>query len=154
MGPEASPRALVLPSRAPDRRAVGRAVGRSTEMFRSQSLTPLLLLLLTACGTLVRDPNWRDARRDSSTQAPDPAITPEAVIQVYAARTVGVKGVLGVHTWIAVKRSGAPKFTRYEVIGWGVDRGLSAVRVDRTGPDNYWFGRRPDLLVDVQGDGV
>ena len=32
-------------------------------MFRSQSLTPLLLLLLTACGTLVRDPNWRDARR-------------------------------------------------------------------------------------------
>ena len=59
-------------------------------MFRSQSLTPLLLLLLTACGTLVRDRNWQDARRDSSTQAPDPAITPEAVIQVYAARTVGV----------------------------------------------------------------
>ena len=102
----------------------------------------------------MRDPNWRDARRDSSTQAPDPAITPEAVIQVYAARTVGVKGVLGVHTWIAVKRSGATKFTRYEVIGWGVDRGLSAVRIDRTGPDNYWFGRRPDLLVDVRGDGV
>ena len=59
-------------------------------MFRSQSLTPLLLLLLTACGTLVRNPNWQDARRDSSTQAPDPAITPEAVIQIYAARTVGV----------------------------------------------------------------
>ena len=92
-------------------------------MFRSQSLTPLLLLLLTACGTLVRDPNWRDARRDSSTQAPGSRHTPEAVIQVYAARTVGVKGVLGVHTWIAVKRSGAPRFTRYEVIGWGVDRG-------------------------------
>ena len=71
-------------------------------MFRSQSLTPVvLLLLLTACATLVRDPSWRDARRDSSAQAPDPATTPEAVIQVYAARTVGVKGVLGVHTWVA-----------------------------------------------------
>jgi uncharacterized protein DUF3750 len=124
-------------------------------MFRSHSLTlAVLVLLLAACATLVRDPNWRDARRDSSTQAPDPATTPEAVIQVYAARTVGVKGVLGVHTWIAVKRSGAPKFTRYEVIGWGVDRGSPAVRVDRTGPDNFWFGSRPDVLVDMRGDGV
>jgi Protein of unknown function (DUF3750) len=120
-------------------------------MFRSQSLTPLLLLLLTACGTLVRDPNWRDARRDSSTQAPDPAITPEAVIQVYAARTVGWRGLLAVHTWIAVKRSGAPAFTRYEVMGWGVGQGRPAVRVDRAGPDNHWFGSRPARLVDLRG---
>ena len=36
-------------------------------MSRRQRLTPLvLLLLLTACGTLARDPNWREARRDSS----------------------------------------------------------------------------------------
>ena len=113
-----------------------------------------VLLLLAACGTLARDPNWRQARRDSSAQAPDPAVTPEAVIQVYAARTVGWKGALGVHTWIALKRSGAPTYVRYEVIGWGVDRGASALRVNRTGPDNYWFGSRPDLLVDVRGDGV
>ena len=26
--------------------------------------------------------------------------------------------------------------------------------MNRTGPDNYWFGSRPDLLVDVRGDGV
>jgi hypothetical protein len=125
-------------------------------MPRSRSLTPvaLVLLLVTACATLVRDPNWRDARRDSSAQAPDPTANPEAVIQIYAARTVGVKGVLGVHSWIALKRSGAARFTRYEVIGWGVDRGVPAVRVDRTGPDNYWFGSRPALLVDVRGDGV
>lgn len=123
-------------------------------MFRSQSLTPLLLLLVAACGTLARDPNWREARRDSSEQAPDPATTPEAVIQVYAARTVGWKGVLGVHTWIALKRSGAAAYRRYEVVGWGVDRGVPAVRVNRTGPDNHWFGSRPDLLVDVRGEGV
>ncbi|MFI5008498.1 MAG: DUF3750 domain-containing protein, partial [Solirubrobacterales bacterium] len=99
-------------------------------MFRSKSLIPflLLLLLLPACGTLARDPSWWQARRDSSGQAPDPATTPEAVIQVYAARTVGWKGILGVHTWIALKRSGAAQYTRYEVIGWGVDRGASALR--------------------------
>ncbi|HEX2480689.1 MAG TPA: DUF3750 domain-containing protein [Methylomirabilota bacterium] len=114
----------------------------------------LLLLSLTACGTLARDPNWRDARRDSSQQAPDPAMTPEAVIQVYAARTVGWKGVLGVHSWVALKRSAAPAYMRYEVVGWGVARGLPAVRVNRTGPDNYWFGKRPDLLVDLRGEGV
>jgi hypothetical protein len=93
-------------------------------------------------------------RRDASGQAPDPASTPDAVVQVYAARTVGWKGVMAVHTWIAVKPSGAPAYTRYEVMGWGVGNGAPALRVNRTGPDNYWFGSRPDLLVDRRGDGV
>ena len=97
---------------------------------------------------------WWEMRRDSSGQAPDPASTPDAVVQVYAARTVGWKGVMAVHTWIAVKPSGAPAYTRYEVMGWGVGNGASALRVNRTGPDNYWFGSRPDLLVDRRGDGV
>ncbi|MBI3106799.1 MAG: DUF3750 domain-containing protein [Candidatus Rokubacteria bacterium] len=29
-----------------------------------------------------------------------------------------------------------------------------AVRVNRAGPDNHWFGSRPDLLVDLRGEGV
>jgi hypothetical protein len=114
----------------------------------------MLVGLVTGCASLQRDPNWWQARRDSSGQAPDPASTPEAVIQVYAARTVGWKGLLGVHTWIAVKPAGAPAYTRYEVIGWGVDRGAPAVRVNRTGPDNYWFGAYPDLIAELRGDGV
>ena len=98
--------------------------------------------------------NWRDARRDSSGQAPDPASTREAVVQVYAARTVGLRGAFGVHTWIAVKPAGAASYTRYEVIGWGVDSGMPSIRVNRTGPDNYWFGAPPDKLADLRGDGV
>ena len=117
-------------------------------------LLPLLLPVAAGCAALQRDPNWWQARRDSSGQAPDPATTPDAVLQVYAARAVGWKGVLGVHTWIAVKPSGAPAYTRYEVIGWGVDRGAPAIRVNRTGPDNYWFGSKPDRLVDLRGEGV
>ena len=117
---------------------------------------PLLALLLAAgCAALGRaGGDWREARRDSSGQAPDAAVTREAVLQVYAARTVGWRGVLAVHTWVALKPSAAPSYTRYEVIGWGVDRGLSAVRVNRAGPDNHWFGRRPDLLVHLRGEGV
>ena len=116
----------------------------------------LLLVGLAAggCSGLQRDPNWWQASRAPSGQAPDPATTPEAVVQVYAARTVGWKGLLGVHSWVAVKPTGAAAYTRYEVIGWGVDRGAAAIRVNRTGPDNYWFGSRPDLLVDRRGEGV
>jgi hypothetical protein len=109
----------------------------------------------TGCTMLqVRGEDWRTARRDSSSQAPDPAAHPEAVVQVYGARTVGLRGALAVHTWIAVKPTGAAHYTRYEVIGWGVDRGHPAVRVSRGAADNYWFGAEPRKLLDRRGEGV
>ena len=118
-------------------------------------LAVLLVPLAMSCAALQRaGDSWRDARRDTSGQAPDPAVVTDAVIQVYAARAVGWRGVVGVHSWVAVKAEGASAWTRYEVMGWGVDRGAPAVRVNRTGPDNYWFGSRPDVLVDRRGPGV
>jgi uncharacterized protein DUF3750 len=117
-------------------------------------LSLAVLPIVGGCAALARDPQWWLARRDASGQAPDPAATSDAVLQVYAARAVGWKGLLGVHTWIAVKPTDAEAYTRYEVIGWGVDRGQPAIRVNRTGPDNYWFGSRPQLLVDRRGEGV
>jgi hypothetical protein len=86
--------------------------------------------------------------------APDPAASPEAVIQVYAARAVSWRGIFSVHTWFAVKPAGAPRYTRYEVLGFGVADGAPAVRIDRMGPDNYWFGARPELVLDRRGPGV
>jgi hypothetical protein len=97
---------------------------------------------------------WYAARRDPTGLAPDPAATPEAVVQVYAARAVRWRGVFAVHTWIAVKPSGAARYSRYEVMGFGVANGAPAVRVDRTGPDNYWFGARPTIVLDRRGPGV
>jgi len=115
----------------------------------------LLFLAGVGCSGLERVAGrWWELRGDSSEQAPDPATTSEAVIQVYAARAVGWRGILAVHTWIAVKPSESPAYTRYEVMGFGVGRGVPAIRVNRTGPDNYWFGSRPDLLVDRRGPGV
>src|SRR5262249_3582018 len=84
---------------------------------------------------------------------PAPAVTQEAVIQVFAAPAVAWRGLLSVHTWIAVKPAGKPRFTRYEVLGFGVASGAPAVRIDRMGPDNYWFGARPQILLDRRGPG-
>jgi hypothetical protein len=107
------------------------------------------------CSVLERaSGNWWELSREPSGQAPDPARTREAVVQVYAARAVGWRGLLAVHTWIALKPSGAAAYTRYEVMGWGVGRGAHAIRVNRTGPDNDWFGSRPALLVDLRGPEV
>lgn len=118
-------------------------------------LCALALPALVGCAVLERARgDWWALDRGPSGQAPDPAATPEAVVQVYAARAVSWRGVFAVHTWIAVKPRGAEAYTRYEVIGWGVERGAAAVRVNRTGPDNHWFGGRPEKLVDLRGDGV
>lgn len=117
-----------------------------------RSLVVFMLTVTLGCAT-PREAWWQ-ARRDSSGQAPDPGDTREAVIQVYAARAVSWRGLLAVHTWIALKPTNARQYTRYEVIGWGVGRGFPAVRVNRMGPDNYWFGARPERLADLRGEGV
>ncbi|HEX3953464.1 MAG TPA: DUF3750 domain-containing protein [Stellaceae bacterium] len=97
---------------------------------------------------------WYEASREPTGQAPDPAATPEAVIQVYAARAVSWRGAFAVHTWIAVKPSGALRYTRYDVVGFGVAGGAPSVRIDRMGPDNYWFGAQPEVVLDRRGPGV
>src|SRR5690242_6091074 len=78
---------------------------------------PLSMLYLTFSGELpARD--WRTASREPAGLAPDPATTPEAVVQVYSARAVSWRGWFGVHTWIAVKPAHAREFTVHEVMGW------------------------------------
>ncbi len=113
----------------------------------------LALVLATASGSTAAQ-GWRTASRASVGLAPDPAATPEAVVQVYAARAVSWRGYIGVHTWIAVKPSDAPVFTVYEVTGWRLRRnGTSVFRSERPA-DGRWFGNRPELLADLRGDSV
>ena len=87
-------------------------------------------------------------------QAPDPATTPEAVVQVYGARTMGVKGIFGVHTWIAVKPANALSWTVYEIIGWRLRWSDSALVIRERQPDAPWFGSVPELYADKRGVGV
>ena len=96
--------------------------------------------------------DWRTASMRATGQAPDPVSTPEAVVQVYAARTFGWRGAFAVHTWIAAKPPGARRYTRYEVIGWNLYGGGSAVSVSSArAPDAEWYGARPRLLRDLRG---
>jgi len=98
--------------------------------------------------------DWRAASRASAGLAPDPATTAEAVVQVYAARAVRWRGYFGVHTWISAKRANAPSYQVYEVIGWRLFRGDSALVNSERPPDGRWFGAEPELLRELRGDGV
>jgi hypothetical protein len=102
----------------------------------------------------VRNSDWRTASREPAGLAPDPANTPEAVVQVYAARAVRWRGYFGVHTWIAVKSSGADHFTVHEVNGHRLRRTGTALVSGNRPPDGYWFGNRPHLLKELRGPGV
>jgi Protein of unknown function (DUF3750) len=86
--------------------------------------------------------------------APDPATAREAVVQVYGARTMGVKGIFGVHTWVAVKPADAMSWTVYEVIGWRLRWSDNAVVIRERQPDAPWFGSVPELYADKRGPGV
>ena len=121
-------------------------------------LVALLLLGplgVLAFGDLDLDSHWSQARMDSTGQAPDPATTPEPVVQVYGARTYHWRGAFGIHTWIAVKRRQAPHYTVYQVIGWNLRGGRSVVTVTERGPADFmWFNARPVLLAERRGDDV
>jgi hypothetical protein len=96
----------------------------------------------------------RTTSRAPVSLAPDPAATPEAVVQVYGARCSGWLGYFGVHTWIAVKPSGARAYTIYEVLDWRLRRSGSAVAIRKRVPDARWGGNAPAILANKRGDGV
>lgn len=129
---------------------------------RVRLLTLLLVVpFYTACSATwlkfsgqVRDSDWRMASQEPAGLVPDPALTPEAVVQVYAARAVRWRGYFGVHTWIAVKRHDAAEFTVYEINGHRLRSNGTALVVGNRAPDSYWYGNRPELLGDMRGDGV
>jgi hypothetical protein len=112
------------------------------------------ILISAAQLALKERPHWSTASHVSTGQAPDPALTPEPVVQVYAARTWGLRGSVAVHTWITSKRANADHYVRYEIIGWHLYRGNTALVRGPGRPDAMWFSNYPDLLVNLRGDGV
>jgi hypothetical protein len=94
-----------------------------------------------------RQSDWRTADRSSAGLLPEPLKHPEAMIRVYAARTVRWRGIFAVHSWIVVKERGAPHYTRYDYTAWG-----QPIRVDGFAPDARWFGAVPETVVSVDGE--
>jgi hypothetical protein len=113
-------------------------------------------LLLAAAGAALglapRD--WRSATLQPAGLAPDPATTPEAVVQVYGARVSGWRGIFGVHTWIAVKPSRATAFAVYEVVGWRLRWADSVIAIGGRRPDGPWYGARAEILAEARGEHV
>jgi hypothetical protein len=129
------------------RRAIARILGAVLAYL------PLSFAYLAFSGQLAAS-DWRTASREPAGLAPDPATTPEAVVQVYSARAVSWRGWFGVHSWIAVKPANASEFTVHEVMGWRLKRTGTALVARNRPADGYWYGNRPELLADVRGPGV
>ena len=71
----------------------------------------------------------------------------DALIRVYAARTVRWRGIFAVHSWIVVKERGASHYTRYDYTAWG-----EPIRMDGFTADGRWFGALPETVVSIDGD--
>lgn len=106
--------------------------------------------VLSGQAPLGRD--FRTADRSSAGIAPPAETTPEAVVQVYAARALNWRGVFGVHTWIATKPENAKEYTVHQVIGWRLLRNLPALVSAPGIADGKWFGNQPELLADLRGE--
>jgi hypothetical protein len=96
--------------------------------------------------------DFRTADRSSVGLAPPAATTPEAVVQVYAARALNWRGIFGVHCWIATKPEDATEYYVHHVIGWRRYRNLPVVVSTPGIPDGRWFGNDPVLVGELRGD--
>ena len=112
------------------------------------SLAALFLLAMSR----VTAQDWRTASTEPVGLAPDPGATPEAVVQVYGARTWGWRGNFGVHTWVAVKPANASAYTVYEVIGWRLRWADSVIAIHQRAADARWYGNEPELYADRRGE--
>jgi Protein of unknown function (DUF3750) len=119
-----------------------------------KTLIILLFLLLapitiSATGYLLggRSFDWQTADRSSAGLLPSPSEHPDAVVRVYAARTVRWRGIFAVHSWIVVKEPNVPRYTRYDYTAWG-----EPVRVNGFAPDGRWFGGAPQTIAAADGE--
>ena len=106
-------------------------------------------VVISAANYLVgeRRGNWQTADRSSAGLLPDSSEHPDALIRIYAARTVRWRGIFAVHSWIVVKERGASHYSRYDYTARG-----EPVRMDGFAPDGRWFGALPETIVSVDGD--
>lgn len=91
--------------------------------------------------------NWQSADRSSAGLLPPATSQPEAMIRVFAARTVRWRSIFAVHTWIVVKEKDAASYSRYDYTAWG-----EPIRTNGFAPDGRWFGAMPETVVAVDGE--
>jgi Protein of unknown function (DUF3750) len=93
-----------------------------------------------------RAENWMIADRSSAGLLPPPSAKPEAVVRIYAARTVRWKQIFAVHSSIVFKERNAATYTRYDYTAWG-----EPIRVNGFVADGRWFGEVPETVFAADG---
>jgi len=113
----------------------------------------VLLLLVVPIGVSAvrywlgdRSVDWQSADRSSAGLLPAPSEHPEALVRVFAARTVRWRGIFAVHTWIVIKEADAPRYTRFDYTAWG-----EPIRVNGFAADGRWFGDMPQVVAAADG---
>jgi hypothetical protein len=130
--------------------------GRSSQSMRSLVTTAFAVFLLIFFGPIAwravayyQSPgaNWWMADRSSAGLLAPASRTPDALVRIYAARTVSWRGIFAVHSWIVLKPAGATAYQRWDLTAWG-----DPIRVDGFTPDGRWFGQVPELVFAADGD--
>ncbi len=93
-----------------------------------------------------RSVNWQTADRSSAGLLPPAAEHPDALVRVFAARTVRWRGIFAVHSWIVFKEKGASSYTRYDYTAWG-----EPIRLNGFAADGRWFGEVPETVAAAEG---
>ncbi len=91
--------------------------------------------------------SWNRADWSATHTAPNPAFERDAMIRIYAARTGRWKSVFAVHSWIAIKPKNAPRWTRFDVVGWG-----RPLRQDAYAVDARWYSNPPYVVHEIKGE--
>ena len=91
--------------------------------------------------------DWSAADWSSAGLLRIPKSSDPALVRVYAARVGRWRGIVAHHSWIVVKPAGAPRYTRYDVVGWGLP-----VRTDGWAADGRWFGNAPETVLALDGE--
>jgi len=92
--------------------------------------------------------DWRTADRSSAGLLEQPLLHRDAVVRIYAARTVRWRSIFAVHCWLVYKPRGASAYTRYDYTAWTE----LPVRMNGYAPDGRWFGRAPETIYALDGE--
>lgn len=123
------------------------AVGGSTVLIKFFAFIGLLFVL----PIIVSSSGALQASNDINNVGHNPVAEDDAAIQIYAARTWGLKKILAVHTWVALKHPGDVEFTRYEIFGWAKYHNEEVLISHQGDHDAPWYGNTPAILVDIRG---
>lgn len=87
----------------------------------------------------------------SAAIAPSTEKCCEAIIQVYEARESKWKGLVGTHSWVAIKPSYGRSYTVYQIHSHPKDEKKSFLNIEEGIPDFYYYGNKPELVCEVRG---